>query len=101
VLPRSANRQRQKTTDSVAEKTHTDSATDGDTNTTSEWCEIKRFLRHAKRKGEVMYQVQWTDRTKSWVAESDITEYAKDLYWTAKRDKQLRTNKRKSVKPTS
>jgi len=48
-----------------------------------------------------MYQVQWTDRTKSWVAESDITEYAKDLYWTAKRDKQLRTNKRKSVKPTS
>jgi len=43
VSPRSADRQRQKTTDSVAEKTHTDSATDGDTNTTSEWCEIKSF----------------------------------------------------------
>jgi len=59
------------------------------------WFSIKRILNHQKRGSRMFYKVKWSTGETSWVAQKDVSDFAKDMYWLEKREKaRLRKNKR-------
>jgi len=58
---------------------------------TSDWFEIKRVLEHRRRAGTMYFKVHWTDGTKSWVKEEDVTMAARDSYWIEREREETKT----------
>jgi len=59
------------------------------------WFSIKRILNLQKRGSRMFYKVEWSTGETSWVAQKDVSDFAKDMYWLEKREKaRLRKNKR-------
>jgi len=62
--------------------TSTPTVADADNN--EQWCDIKKIAAHQKRGAIVYYKVLWSTRGTSWVKDQDVSDYAKDCYWTMK-----------------
>jgi len=82
--------------DGAVSQNATTTSTVADADDNGQWCDIKKIVAHQKQGAIVYYKVLWSTRDTSWVKDQDVSDYAKDCYWTMKEQKraQRRTQKR-------
>jgi len=49
------------------------------------WFFIRKILKHQRRGNKMFYQVLWNDNSTSWKPERDVSKFAVDSYWIAKK----------------